>query len=976
MGFFDMIGAAGYFDTTEIDERKSFGMIRILNKHLIRDLCGIWGFFLICFVAVLFVTPLMPMAYGDTAAEEEPLLMVSVGINPDYPPYSYIDASGKQTGLTIDVLKAISNVARLKLILKNVSGRESMQQLKNGDVDIIAGMYYSPAKDKYADFTMPVLISRQAVFGLKDKPQVLNENNLRNKEIIVIRGDYAYEWILGKQITGHVIFKDSLEEAFKDLGAGNYDYIVTSMLPGQYWLSNLMLNDVVIKGAELRSGLYDFAVREGNRNLLMRLNQGLSIIKENGEFDIIEKKWLDPIRNQRTGTNRHLEYAGWMIVAFLIVLLLSGAWVAMLSRKVTQKTDDLKREIEERKKTSYKLLESEKKLKQLAEMPYEGIVFHKNGLLLYATDQFYRMIGYVHEELEGKRILEMLTTPEYYEIIIDKIRANDPGPYESVGRKKNGSLFPVEIRAREGVFENERVRVAIIRDISDRKSVEDALRISERKYRRLYSTMQDGYIAIDMDGRIIEFNKSLHEMLGFDPDELIQHTYWEITPQKWFDMELEIFKKQVMIRGYSDVYEKECIRQDGSHIPISIRTYLIKDDFGFSIGMWAIIRDITEQKRMEDEFRRFRLALDNSGDLIFILDYTTLHIIDFNRTAAIRLAYTKNRLLELCLHDIMPDYDANSIADVFSDIGGDELPFVLETRFEMHTKDRFPVEILFRSIKIRDRKFYIASARDITQRKKMETELISAKEDAEAASFAKSEFLTSMSHELRTPLNAVIGFSEILKEKLYGPLNEKQDDYVNNIVESGRHLLDLINDILDLSKIESGKMVLETSLVDIERLVRNSVIMIRDIAEKKNIGISVHIAKEISGLFVKADTIKLKQIMYNLLSNSAKFTPQHGSIEINAFRYTDQIVISVCDTGIGIDKSKQDKIFEPFFQVKSGYSDKTPGTGLGLTLVKRFVELHNGNVWVESGGYGKGSRFSFTIPVQSLASQNINLMAG
>lgn len=243
-------------------------------------------------------------------------------------------------------------------------------------------------------------------------------------------------------------------------------------------------------------------------------------------------------------------------------------------------------------------------------------------------------------------------------------------------------------------------------------------------------------------------------------------------------------------------------------------------------------------------------------------------------------------------------------------------------------------------------------------------ELEIAVQAAEVANRTKSDFLASMSHELRTPLNAIIGFSEVLQDKYFGPLTEKQEEYIKDILESGKHLLSLINDILDLSKIEAGKMELELSPVIIKGLLENSMIMIKEKAMKHGISLDLDIPQGLTDLEIIADERKLKQIMFNLLSNATKFTPDGGSITMKARQEGEVLIISVSDTGIGIAFEDQEKVFEDFYQVRNSMKDKNPGTGLGLSLVKNLVEMHGGSIWLESEGEGKGCRFSFVLPLK------------
>jgi signal transduction histidine kinase len=230
----------------------------------------------------------------------------------------------------------------------------------------------------------------------------------------------------------------------------------------------------------------------------------------------------------------------------------------------------------------------------------------------------------------------------------------------------------------------------------------------------------------------------------------------------------------------------------------------------------------------------------------------------------------------------------------------------------------------------------------------------------EVASRHKSEFLANMSHELRTPLNAIIGFSQVLRQRLFGPLNEKQEEYLDDILASGNHLLTLINDVLDLSKVEAGQVELEVATFSLREALERGVVMVRERATKNGVLLSLELAADVD--LVDGDERRVQQVVFNLLSNAVKFTPRGGSVVVASAREDGEVLVSVTDTGPGVAAADQERIFEEFQQTDVGVLQRE-GTGLGLALSKRLVELHRGRIWVESQS-GHGSRFVFTLPIE------------
>src|SRR6185295_16616985 len=248
---------------------------------------------------------------------------------------------------------------------------------------------------------------------------------------------------------------------------------------------------------------------------------------------------------------------------------------------------------------------------------------------------------------------------------------------------------------------------------------------------------------------------------------------------------------------------------------------------------------------------------------------------------------------------------------------------------------------------------------------RMNDELRRLYSELEAASRHKSEFLANMSHELRTPLNAIIGFSQVLQDEMVGPVNEKQAEYLDDIVSSGNHLLSLINDVLDLSKVEAGQVELEVGPFSLREALERGVVMVREQATDEGVQVELSAGPEVD--VVEGDERRIKQVIFNLLSNAVKFTPTGGEVDVSAIRVNGEVRVSVADNGPGIAPEDRDRIFEEFQQSETGVGHRE-GTGLGLALCKRFVELHGGRIWLESEP-GMGSTFSFALPAGVLVAE-------
>lgn len=356
----------------------------------------------------------------------------------------------------------------------------------------------------------------------------------------------------------------------------------------------------------------------------------------------------------------------------------------------------------------------------------------------------------------------------------------------------------------------------------------------------------------------------------------------------------------------------------------------------------------------EEELRAYFATV---SDVMLVLDAEGRYV-KIAPTKPELLYALPTELLGKTLHDVFPAPEADAFLPTIQQVLTSGQPAELE--YCLTIQDRLVWFAATVSPLREDTVLW--TARDITARRRTERELVAAKEAAESANRAKSQFLANMSHELRTPLNAIIGFSELLQDQAFGALNGKQGKYVSNVLSSGRHLLDLINDVLDLSKIESGRMELESAPFDVAEAVADVQNVVQMLMSEKSVAISAALSPALPPLH--ADHAKFKQVLYNLLSNAVKFTPVDGRVEIEVEPTDGWLRVCVRDTGIGIKAADQEHIFGDFEQLDKGYARSQQGSGLGLALTRRLIEMHGGRIWVESDGEGSGSAFTFLLPLQ------------
>ncbi|MFT6399322.1 MAG: PAS domain S-box-containing protein, partial [Bradymonadia bacterium] len=523
-------------------------------------------------------------------------------------------------------------------------------------------------------------------------------------------------------------------------------------------------------------------------------------------------------------------------------------------------------------------------------------------------------------------------------------------------------------------------------DITARKVAEAEVSRISAELTQLIDTANAPIFGVDALMQVNEWNQSSASITGYEKAEVLgRNLVSDFITDEYRESVRSVLAAALAGKETSN-YEFPLFTKSGSRVEVLLNASTRRDVEGNIVGVVGVGQDITARKVAEAEVSRIGAELtqliDTANAPIFGVD-AWMQVNEWNQSSASITGYEKAEVLGRNLvSDFITDEYRESVRSVLaSALAGEETS---NYEFPLFTKSGSRVEVLLNASSRRDVEGNIVGVvgvgQDITARKVAEAELkdervqltvrvaertaelSAANTDLAAASRAKDEFLAGMSHELRTPLNAILNLSESLREGVYGSMNERQERSVGMVEESGRHLLLLINDILDLAKVESGTIRLSMALVNAEDICQASVRFIKESAQRKRLKVIISFDQRVTS--IRADERRLKQILVNLLTNAVKFTPEGGTIglEVTGNSEDNSVQFSVWDTGIGISPDEQSRLFTPFVQLDAGLDRKYEGTGLGLSLVAAMADMQGGSVEVTSLGHGQGSRFTISLP--------------
>jgi PAS domain S-box-containing protein len=919
------------------------------------------------------------------SAADPPQRVLRVVGDDNYPPFLFRDASGRTVGYVADWWALWEQKTGVKVRLEALAWAEAQRVLPRGEADVIENIFRTPDREAFYDFTEPYASVPVGMYVHGSIAGIGDLKGVRGFLVGVMEGDACVE-TLRREGIGPLHFYPSYTALVRGALAGEVRVFCLDDYPAGYYLSRENAQTAFRKVFQLYEGRFHRAVRKGDAATLRLVEQGTAAISAKEE-EALRARWVPAAPRD---TDRILKIAG------LVLAVVAGAAIALLVWSVSLRSAV--------KRQTRRLRESEERFRVLFEDTRQPIALLEDGrfvaanaasLALLRMDSVEQLVGRTPADLSPVRQSDGRPSAAAAQALFDTALQEGSLEFDWELERVDGERFPANVLLTRMSAGGKTLLHAVWTDISARRQALDALEAERLRLRTLISSIPDLVWLKDTEGVYLACNPAFEAFFGAREADIVGKT-----DRDFVDAELAEFfraKDQAALEAGGPTRNEEWLTfaSDG-HRMLSLTTKTpMKGPDGRVVGVLGIAHDITALKEAEAALRNFKAIVDSSDDAIIGmgLDGT---ITSWNAGAARMFGYAPADIIGKPADTLYVAARAAEHASALTQVVEQGAVAHFETLCRCH--DGREIDIAATASPIVDDGGRLtgvsAIARDVTARNQAHAELLryreqlesmveartaelnTAKLTAETASRAKSTFLAQMSHELRTPMNAIIGLASIALGKSG---DARLTDRLGKIIQASKHLLNVINDILDITKIEADKMNIEKTSFRLGQVLENLVSMIGARVNEKGLRLRVHLPESLSHLSLEGDPVRLGQILLNYTSNAVKFTSA-GEIDL-AMRAEDEndrsvlVRFEVRDTGIGISEDDQKRIFTPFEQGDASTTRKYGGTGLGLAISKRLAELMGGSVGVESAP-GNGSLFWFTARLGKVAAATATTTTG
>ncbi|MBF0379702.1 MAG: transporter substrate-binding domain-containing protein [Magnetococcales bacterium] len=883
---------------------------------------------------------------------------ITMCVDPNWLPFERINAINQHEGIAADFIKLMAD--RLKISIKLIttnSWSESTNKFAAKQCDILSAAAYSDKRARTMLFSHPYYETSAVIATRNEELFIQGIDSILDKPIGIVRDFYLIDRIRQLKKDVNIVETDSIQEGLELLRDGQIFAFLDTIPSISYAAQRAGINNIKIAGQLDFTNQFHITAHKGEEQLIAIFNKAINMLTREDRLTITSR-WSN-IKIDRQ-TDFTVVYN--LIFVFVLLSLIFFHRHLKLSR--------LNRQLSKQQLLEKSLRDSEEKFKIFFQEAVTGLVMVSlDHQFIDVNPAFCKMVGYERDELL-KMSFKNITHPSDLAEDLVYVKRLSKGSGTSFVKEKRyikksgevlwGQLGATIVRDDYGAPQ---YLIAQILDIDDRKRALEKLQENEARLRGYFDLGLVGMATTSIEKGWIQVNNRLCEILGYEREELIQKTWSEITYPD--DLAADVAKFNQVVAGEIEGYiiDKRFVRKDGQIVHATISASCFRNADGIIDFFVAFVNDITERKVAEEELqqtsKRLELAAQAGGIGVWELMLPGYELI------------WDKRIMEI--YHVQPDEFSGNYEAWKSRVHRDDVEEAEQLLLNsLANKTEFETE--FRIVWPDKSIHYIRAAAlierlddgtptkmigvnwDVTDEKLSRAVLQEAKEQAEVANTAKSDFLATMSHEIRTPLNAIIGMADLLKDT---ELNNVQQRYVQTFNRSGETLLSIINDILDLSKIESGQLTLENITFDLKKIVNEAVELFALLALDKGISLNTYFQPGTSQ-WVIGDPTRMRQILLNLIGNAVKFT-NTGSVDVNVYKGNDNLTsFLIADTGPGISKEHQEKIFQPFTQAGAFTTREHGGTGLGLTISRRLINLMGGTVDLKSE-LGRGTEFTFSV---------------